>query len=301
MKTIFTPLLGILTLLYMLRPSAVPRNYTQTVATGGPIEAAYLQMGEYEVERRKIPVLQSYEAYELFFPAAALTESRRWPVVVMCNGTGLPASKYRPIFEHLASWGFIVVGTEDTYSWNGFSAEMSLQYLLKMNDTEGSLLYQKVDTEHIGVAGHSQGGVGVVTTITHTEHKDLYKAAYLISPAFEDLSDLLEWEYDPSLIDIPVFLTAGTEVLDAGLISPLDGLLSIYHQAEAAPLRILARKTGYDHPSTLYETDGYMTAWFCWLLQDDEYAAGAFTGENPEVMTNPLYQDQILAAAVPAA
>lgn len=103
-----------------------------------------------------------------------------------------------------------------------------------------------------------------------------------------------------SSIDIPVFLTAGTEVLDAGLISPLDGLLSIYDQAEDAPLRMLARKTGYGHSAALYETDGYMTAWFCWLLQGDEYAAGAFTGENPEVMTNPLYQDQILAAAVPA-
>lgn len=300
MKKLFVTFAGILTLLYMLRPASVPRDYIQKVATGSPIEAAYLQMGEYEVKRRKIPVLQNYEAYEVFYPAAVQTEDRRWPVVVMCNGTGVPASKYRPIFEHLASWGFIVVGTEDTYSWNGFSAEMSLQYLLKLNETEGTLLYQKVDTEHIGVAGHSQGGVGVVTTITRTEHKDLYKAAYLISPAFEELSDLLEWEYDPSLIDIPIFLTAGTQVLDAGIVSPLDGLLSIYNQAEDAPLRILARKTGRDHPGMLYESDGYMTAWFCWLLQGDEYAAGAFTGENPEILTNPLYQDQLLAAAAPA-
>lgn len=293
MKSIFVPLAGILTLLYMFRPAAVPSLYFQQVETGGPIEAAYLQMGEYEVERRRIPVLQNYEAYEIFFPAAVKDEARRWPVVVMCNGTGVPASKYRPVFEHLASWGFIVIGTEDNYSWNGFSASMSLQYLLKLNDTEGSLLYNRVDTDRIGIAGHSQGGVGVITSITRTDFQEMYKAAYIISPAFEELSDLLEWEYDPSLIRIPVFLTAGTELLDAGIVSPLDGLLSIYQQAADAPLRIMARKTGRDHPGMLYESDGYMTAWFCWLLQGDSRAAGAFTGDEPELFANPLYQDQL--------
>ena len=29
-----------------------------------------------------------------------------------------------------------------------------------------------------------------------------------------------------------------------------------------------------------------------WLLQDDEKAQSAFVGENPEFMSNPLYQDQ---------
>lgn len=297
MKSLFVTISSILTLLYMFRPDAVSSLYTQQVETGGPIEAAYLQMGEYEVERRKIPVLQSYEAYEIFYPSALKTEDRCWPVVVMCNGTGVPASKYRPIFEHLASWGFIVIGTEDTYSWNGFSAEMSLQYLLKLNERENSPFYHKVDTEKIGIAGHSQGGVGVITAITNTAHQDLYKAAYIISPAVEELSDALEWEYDPSQIDIPVFLTAGTKILDAGIVSPLGGLQSIYQQATGAPLRIMARKTGRDHPGMLYESDGYMTAWFCWLLQGDAYAAEAFAGETPEIMTNPLYQDQMRMAA----
>ena len=38
--------------------------------------------------------------------------------------------------------------------------------------------------------------------------------------------------------------------------------------------------------------DGYITAWFMWQLQDDEYAARAFSGDAPELMSNPLYQDQ---------
>ena len=41
-----------------------------------------------------------------------------------------------------------------------------------------------------------------------------------------------------------------------------------------------------------FSADGYVTAWFMWLLQDDKEAAKAFTGDKPELLTNPLYQDR---------
>ena len=34
----------------------------------------------------------------------------KYPVVVFVNGTGVAASRYKPVFEHLASWGFIAIG-----------------------------------------------------------------------------------------------------------------------------------------------------------------------------------------------
>ena len=42
----------------------------------------------------------------------------------------------------------------------------------------------------------------------------------------------------------------------------------------------------------LYKADGYVTAWFMWQLQGDENAATAFIGNDPEILKNPLYQDQ---------
>ena len=42
----------------------------------------------------------------------------------------------------------------------------------------------------------------------------------------------------------------------------------------------------------LYYGDGYVTAWFMWLLQDDQDAAKAFVGNNAEILKNPLYQNQ---------
>lgn len=38
----------------------------------------------------------------------------------MCNGSGTPMSKYSSVAKHFASWGFIVIGTEENYSWNAY-------------------------------------------------------------------------------------------------------------------------------------------------------------------------------------
>ena len=35
--------------------------------------------------------------------------------------------------KHLASCGFVVMATEEEYSWNGFGAEMCLRFAIKMN------------------------------------------------------------------------------------------------------------------------------------------------------------------------
>ncbi|MFZ1758958.1 MAG: hypothetical protein WAX68_03205 [Streptococcus suis] len=46
--------------------------------------------------------------------------------MILSNSTGVRASKYAAVLKHLAFWGFIVIGTEEEYSWNRFSSETSL-------------------------------------------------------------------------------------------------------------------------------------------------------------------------------
>ncbi|MCR4585837.1 MAG: hypothetical protein K5686_08965 [Lachnospiraceae bacterium] len=54
----------------------------------------------------------------------------------------------------------------------------------------------------------------------------------------------------------------------------------------------MARKLDMEHGEMLYSADGYITAWFMWHLQGDETAAGAFTGNDAEIMGNELYCEQ---------
>ena len=75
-------------------------------------------------------------------------------------------------------------------------------------------------------------------------------------------------------------------------VIPIDKMKEMFEKIPAR--KGMARKTGMEHGQMLYSSDGYVTAWFMWVLKGDENAAKAFSGENPELLTNKLYSDQKL-------
>lgn len=283
--------------LYITSRPFVPENYTEKVKTGGDIEQKYLQMGQYEVSYMENNAMQSYKKYEIWYPSEITNSEKKYPVVVFANGTGVKASRYKALFEHLASWGFICIGTEDEYAWNGFSAEMCIRILLKLNENEtvegyDNVFYKKIDIDNIGITGHSQGGAGVINAITDTRHYDIYQTAVALSPSNEELSAALDWDYDASKINIPILLLSGTGNADENLVVNLQQLESIYDHIPDVNSKVMARRNDADHGDMLYFSDGYVTAWFMWQLQGDSEAAKAFIGDNAEILSNELYQDQ---------
>ena len=272
----------------LITAQMAPDNYTTEVKTGGDIEAKYLANGSFEVKSVEIeyPDDADIKTISIFYPAELDNKDAKYPVVLFVNGTGVGASRYKPVFEHLASWGFIAIGNEDPSSWKGEKADATLAYLLKENENKNSVFYGKVDLENTGVIGHSQGGVGVYNTINATEHKDIYKCAVTLSPTEEETAAGIKIPYDPAKTSIPLFMLCGT---NNDVISP-ENMQKSYAKVTAP--KTMAVRTGANHGEMLYTADGYVTAWFMWQLQGDTYAAKAFTGETPELLTNPLYQDQ---------
>ena len=288
-------IVGISILLKFLgsRP-VVPANYTQDTETGGPIEAKYMATGSHEVSTYEEPVLQGFSKYTIDYPTELETTDEKYPVIVVCNGSGTPISKYLSVPEHFASWGFIVIGTEEEYDWSGFSAEMCIRHLQKLNDNESigenkNIFYQKVDFDNVGIVGHSQGGVGVLNAITAQKHADIYKTAVSLSPTNKELAHNLEWDYDAALVDTPILLIAGAGGEDDWVITG-EQLQSIYSDIDRN--KVMLRRKDTPHNETLYAANGYVTAWFIWHLQDDDEAAKAFAGDNAEIYMNGLYQDQ---------
>lgn len=157
-----------------------------------------------------------------------------------------------------------------------------------INDKE-NIFYQKVDFDNIGIIGHSQGGVGVINAITNTKHKNTYKTAVALSPTNKELAEALEWPYNAALINVPTMLISGEGGGDDWVVTG-EGLTAIYDDIPAD--KVMLRRRNTDHGKTQYSEDGYVMAWFMWQLQGDEEAAKAFIGENPELLSNPLYQDQ---------
>lgn len=279
---------------YLSKISAITKDYAKKIETGGDIEANYLDDGAYEVSYYEESVPQVFEKYEIYYPRELETKDKIYPVIVVCNGTGWKASKSKPIYEHYASWGFIVIATEETHSWNAFGAEMCVIHLQKLNDNQmindkENVFYQKIDFDNVGIIGHSQGGVGVINAITNTKHKNIYKAAIALSPTNKELAEALEWSYNATLIKTPIMLISGEGGGDDWVVTG-EGLTAIYEDISAD--KVMLRRKHTDHGKTQYSEDGYVMAWFMWQLQSDEEAAKAFIGESPEIMNNKLYQDQ---------
>ena len=129
------------------QPNA-PTNYQDTVQVGGELEKEYMKKGDSEVTHYEQAVLQGFSKYTICYPSQLAEENGTYPIIVLCNGTGVPMSKYLPVAEHFASWGFIVIGTEEEYDWNGFAAEMCVRYLQLLNDSSTindaeNIFYQK--------------------------------------------------------------------------------------------------------------------------------------------------------------
>ncbi len=269
----------------------IPGNYTEKTDTGGDIEKKYLSMGKHKVSSVSVRREDSLKKILIFYPSDLKDSDKAWPAVIYSNGTGQKGSQYRNLYRHLASWGFIVMANDDSESYSGLPAEKMLTYLLEENENENSIFRQKIDTASIGTYGHSQGGAAVFNTITAQEHSSMYKTAVSLSPTHEELADALHWHYDLSQVSVPVLLIAGTSgEFETETVIPFEKMTAMYEKLNVP--KAMARKTGAAHADTASTADGYVTAWFMWQLQGDQEAGKAFTGEDPELLKNPLYQDQ---------
>ena len=272
------------------RPAA-PNNYETAVETGGVLEAKYLAHGEHKVAYREEKTEEFFEKYEFFYPEELENSEKKYPVIVMANGSGIVGSKYKAVFRHYASWGFVVIGNEDQSSWEGVSSEKCLKYLMEENENPQSPFFGKIDLENVGIVGHSQGGVAVFNAVSAQEHASLYKAAAALSPTNEVLAGQLGWPYDLTKVEIPVLILAGTVgEFETQAVIPYESMVQMYEKISSP--KAMGRKKGCEHGQMLYSADGYVTAWFLWQLQGDQDAAKAFVGDDAEILKNPLYQNQ---------
>lgn len=263
----------------------VPGDYTETVKTGGEIEAKYMAMGSHEVSYIEAEAPEDWKTFQAYYPADLPESGALYPVVVLVNGTGVYASKYPALFRHLASWGFIVLGNEDPSTCAGDSADATLAWLLEENEDPNSVFYQRVDRKRVGISGHSQGGVGVFNAINDQPRGGLYSCAVSLSPTEWALAAALGMEYDPYQTKIPTMILAGAE---NDVITP-DGVKGLFDAVGSDKVAALRKDT--DHGSMLYSGDGYVTAWFMYWLQNDASAGSAFWGDRPEIAGNANWEN----------
>jgi len=271
----------------------IPKNYWEKQITDGEIEKKYTECGPYEITSQlyDCPVKENNKKRKYFvcYPK----EEGKYPLVVMVNGTGVPYDEYNQIFEHLASWGYVVAGNDFEYSWNGSCTSETLDFVL--SDSE---LSKYIDDEKIAVGGHSQGGLGTLNAITQFENGSKYKACFSLSPTCQPLSVNLGWTYnidentayDLSKIKIPTLMVAGTEKFDAETVCPLTELQANFDAITDTEV-VIARRKETEHGDMLWRSDPYVTAWLDLYLKGVEENRKAFFGEDCELAENQYWQD----------
>ena len=287
------------------------QKYWKYSEAKGEIETKYTALGSYDVSYAEFNADgKAWGKYDIWYPSE-MKDNTTYPLVVMANGTGVKASQYKEVFKHLASWGFIVIGNEDDNSRTGESSAAALNFILSLNGDKNSDFYGKIDIANIGIAGHSQGGVGAINAVTEQSNGNMYKAIWTASTTSRYHADEMNkngggWSCTPSDINIPIFMVAGTNMMDAGNmeeysttlpegkaqgICPLWWLNECYDVISDDVEKVIARQTGKDHGDMLRSADGYMTAWFIYYLKGDTKAGKAFFGEDAEILSNDNWQD----------
>jgi dienelactone hydrolase len=228
------------------------------------IEDHYAEKGSFLTSTDKI------QGYRIVYPK---NMTGNHPIIAWGNGTAAPTLIYQPIFNHLASWGFVVVASNSGMAQSGREMIEGIDYLIEQNNNTSSKFYGMLDVQHIGTTGHSQGGGGAINSATDPR----VTCTAPIAPSPGRIGQ----------VNGPVFLIAGeTDII----VSPLMIYLNSY--VFSTKPTILGVASGMGHFGFLGDMGnarGYLTAWFMHHLQGDDYAAQAFIGEC-EICDNDKWQ-----------
>lgn len=277
----------------------IVEGYYKNFKSDAALEMKYSQLGSFETAYTEFPSdNKSIGKIRVWYPAELESGSKSWPMILVVNASGTPASSYEPFFPRLASWGFVVVGNEDGQTGNGETASITLDFML--NIPADSVLSGKINYDSMGVIGYSQGGAGAICAVTNYENGAHYRAMFTGSAAYPTLAKNMGWEYDVSKVAVPYFMAAGTGKSDDsgkdpeksyGGVSPLSAQIENYNSISEEVPKVRARAVGAEHEQMLARSDGYMTAWMLYQLTGDAEAGSVFQGENAEILHNANWQD----------
>ncbi|MFB8036367.1 alpha/beta hydrolase family protein [Streptomyces sp. NPDC056004] len=207
----------------------------------------------------------------LYYPRDIATSDRRHPVIVWGNGTFAFPVVYRELLLHWASHGFIVAAANTPQSNLGISMRAGIDLLTRRNADQASPFHDRVDLEHIGASGHSQGG-----------------AAAIVVGADPRIDTILPIQPGPLAdidnVHVPALLLAGQK---DSIVFPFL-VKAFYNDADHIPA-IYGELRGADHLTVVGDPGPFAaptTAWFKAHLMGDQTARAQFFGADCGICTD---------------
>ncbi|MFJ7071356.1 alpha/beta hydrolase family protein [Streptomyces sp. NPDC098781] len=201
--------------------------------------------------------------HTFYYPSDMGRSGERHPVVIWGNGTGAVPGVYSGLLRHLASHGFIVAAANTPTSNFAITMRAGIDVLERRNADSGSVFHGNVDLDHIGSAGHSQGGAAALNAAIDPR----VDTAVPIQPG--PLADA-------DNMDEPVFYLAGEDDL---IVWPVL-VKAFYNDSDHVPA-VYGEVRGAGHLSSIGDGGAFrapVTAWLRYWLMGDENARGMFFG-----------------------
>ncbi|MEV0246061.1 hypothetical protein AB0H76_05665 [Nocardia sp. NPDC050712] len=266
------------------------------------IEATYFQPGPWAVtEQSGAGCCDSTGAkFDLWRPTDLGAGGFQHSILVWGDGTNAVPAQYSYLLRHLASWGFVVVATQNQQTGSGQEIIESLDYLLAQAADPASVFHGRLDANSVGAMGHSQGASGVLNAMLRSNGR--IKTAVPLELPAQIWCNTGKWCPDTRALTAgSVFLVNGSQ---DGIISPSTqtqpwqsaGLQSNRAYFEAIPEQLpkaWATLIGPNHNDVqgkptcaeasfpcgtgVYGYLGYPTAWLLAQLRGDTAARWAFT------------------------
>jgi len=208
-------------------------------------------------EYAQVPAAYNMALYTLYRPET-MQEGQKFPVLSWANGTCAHTVGYAEMLKHVASHGFIVVATHSRFTGSGAAQLRGLDFVIAANDDPMSPLYKQVDTEKVGLFGHSQGGgsTGVASKDPRVDTSILMNGG------------------DGASLHAPAFFMTGE------MDSP-GGPRGRYNAARVPAAFGSLKMANHITMMTEYKREApEVVAWFRYQLLGDEEAKGWFVGSD---------------------
>lgn len=244
--------------------------------------------------------------YDLYYPTNLGANGFKHPILTWGNGSFGKPSQVAYLLNHMASWGFVVIASEDPMTGPGQTILDAANYLVQKNSDSTSVFFNKLNTAQIGAFGHSQGAGGAINAVI--------KSGGTIKTVIPIELPAQAWcTTPPNCIDTHNLTTGSVFFIDGSLDIPISpptqppqvtGEQSIDAFYQAVPNSVAKLKgtlLGPSHNDVTGQPDckaavqpcingvygylGYPTAWMMYQLQNDNYAHGAFVNGSGEMFS----------------
>jgi hypothetical protein len=259
------------------------------------------------------------DKFDLYYPTNLGAGGFQHPILTWANGSNALSTNVAYFLKHMASWGFVIIATQDKNTGPGQTVLDAANFLIAANSNPASIFFHKLNVTQVGAFGHSQGATGAINAMIKSS--GTIKTVLPIElPAQVFCSNPLNCADTSNITSGSIFLVDGSADIP---ISPptqppatpgLQSIAAYYNAVPPGVAKVKGTLIGPTHNDIqgqpnctaatipcikgVYGYLGYPTAWMMFQLQADPLAHSAFVNTTGEIFTETKNW-QLVASNIP--